>query len=110
MARDSPLCPATRHQMTASAACRSGRHGAGWPGLWVRSWHAWRTGTPARLAAASLPEPYGMIALGRNGELILAVYHQQTELDDMRTYAPERSQLHHTRLIGGMETRRPGMP
>jgi hypothetical protein len=27
--------------MTASAVCRSGRYGAGWPGRWARSWHAW---------------------------------------------------------------------
>ena len=41
-------------QMTASAASRTGRYGAGWPGRWARSWHAWRTGTPARLAAARM--------------------------------------------------------
>jgi len=41
-------------QMTASAASRSGRYGAGRPGCWARSWHAWRTGTPARLAAARM--------------------------------------------------------
>jgi len=44
----------TYRQMTASAASRSGRYGAGWPGRWARSWHAWRTGTPARLAAARM--------------------------------------------------------
>jgi len=51
MACDPPLCPATRRQMTASAVSRSGRHSAERPGHWARSWHAWRTGTPARLAA-----------------------------------------------------------
>jgi hypothetical protein len=30
------------------------RYGAGWPGRWARSWHAWCTGTPARLAAARM--------------------------------------------------------
>ena len=32
----------------------TGRYGAGWPGRWARSWHAWRTGTSARLAAARM--------------------------------------------------------
>ena len=41
-------------RLTASAASRTGRYGAGWPGRWARSWHAWRTGTPARLAAARM--------------------------------------------------------
>jgi transposase len=39
-------------QMTASTASRTGRYGAGWPGHRARSWHARRTGTSARLAAA----------------------------------------------------------
>ena len=42
-------------QMTVSTAYRSGRYGAGgWPGRWARSWRAWPTGTPARLAAARM--------------------------------------------------------
>ena len=41
--------------MTVSTAYRSGRYGAGgWPGRWARSWRAWPTGTPARLAAARM--------------------------------------------------------
>ena len=43
-----------RRQMIAFTVCRSGRYGAGWPGCWARSWHAWRTGTPARVAAARM--------------------------------------------------------
>jgi hypothetical protein len=43
-----------RRQMTTRTASRTGRYGAGWPGRWARSWHAWRTGTPARLAAARM--------------------------------------------------------
>ena len=48
-----PLRP-THRQTTASAVSRTGRYGAGWPGRPPRSWHAWRTGTPARLAAARM--------------------------------------------------------
>ena len=48
-----PLRP-THRQMTASAVSRTGRYGAGWPGRSPRFWHAWRTGTPARLAAARM--------------------------------------------------------
>jgi hypothetical protein len=43
--------------MTASAVSRSGRHGAGWPGRPARSWHAWRTGTPARPGAGGCRRP-----------------------------------------------------
>ena len=41
-------------QMTASAVSRTGRYGVGWPGPSHKSWHACRTGTPARLAAARM--------------------------------------------------------
>jgi hypothetical protein len=41
-------------QMTAWAVSRTGRYGAGRPRPWARSWHAWRTETPARLAAARM--------------------------------------------------------
>ena len=37
--------------MTVSAASRPGCYGAGRSGRWARSWHAWRTGTPAELLA-----------------------------------------------------------
>jgi integrase/recombinase XerD len=40
--------------MTAPTASRTGRYGAGSPEGWARSWHAWRTSTPARLAAARM--------------------------------------------------------
>ena len=35
-------------------ACRMGRYDAGSPERWARPWHAWRAGTPARLAAARM--------------------------------------------------------
>ena len=38
----------------ATEELRTGRYGAGWPGRPARSWHAWRTGTPAQLAAARI--------------------------------------------------------
>jgi hypothetical protein len=44
-------------RIPAIPACRpprDARYGAGWPGRRARSWHAWRTGTPARLAAARM--------------------------------------------------------
>ena len=53
------LGPPTEHALTSLSDNRfhcvpNGRYGAGWPGRWARSWHAWRTGTPARLAAARM--------------------------------------------------------
>ena len=45
---DRPL----HRQVTASTASRAGGYGAGCAGRWPKSRHAWRTGTPTRLAAA----------------------------------------------------------
>jgi hypothetical protein len=48
------------YALAAAVLARSGpdketsRYRAWWPGRSLRSWHAWRTGTPARLAAARM--------------------------------------------------------
>ena len=49
-----PCDPDGGDQATVSAVSRSGGYGTGRPGLWARSWHVWRTGASARLAAARM--------------------------------------------------------
>jgi len=57
-----------------STASRTGRHGAAQPARWARSWHAWRTGTPARLAAARMQATAANRAYGHKS----SVCHQET--------------------------------
>lgn len=48
------ICVASVPPLAHIPAAPVRRYGAGWPGRSSSSWHAWCTGTPARLAAARM--------------------------------------------------------
>jgi len=68
-------------------ASRTGRYGAGWPGRSLRSWHAWRTGTPARLAAARMQAT----AANRTYCQKSSVCHQATSSSRSSSVPPRRA-------------------
>src|SRR5690348_14670044 len=66
--------------MTASTESRTGRYGAALPGRRARSWHAWRTGKPARLAAARMQATAANRAYCQKS----SVCHQATSFKQVR--------------------------